>query len=69
MVRFFLLKRLFVQVLPTPVSTGGLPVHLDGQWELKKDRNSLVLSKDVIEGDKVRAEWNHVLLTKVGMKV
>ena len=40
-------------VLPTPVRTGGLPVHLEGRWELKVDRNNLVAALDATGADKV----------------
>jgi len=51
--------------LPTPIFT-GLPVHLDGRWELKTDRNNLIIDTQAQGLAKLQTYWNYLLIERVG---
>lgn len=54
--------------LPTPVRT-GLPIHVDGRFEVTRDRNALRVSRAAGKGGKdeavQRADWNTRVMSKV----
>ena len=51
--------------LPLPVRT-GLPVHVNGYFELSSNRRDIWSGSDMAGAGKLRSEWNVCLLTEVG---
>jgi len=47
--------------LPLPVST-GLPVHVNGYFELSSNRRDVWWGDDMAGDGRARAEWNHALI-------
>lgn len=47
--------------LPLPLST-GLPVHLNGFFEISENRRELWLGDDMKGAGKIRADWNLALI-------
>ena len=50
--------------LPLPIDT-GLPVHLNGFFDLDSSRHSLTTEAGLTGGAKVRARWNQLLVEHV----
>ena len=51
-------------LLPLPTET-GLPVHINGFFELSSNRRDIWYGDDLIGGGKLRSEWNVALLEDV----
>ncbi|KAH9323717.1 hypothetical protein KI387_018356, partial [Taxus chinensis] len=47
--------------LPLPVNT-GLPVHINGYFELSSNRRDIWFGNDMAGGGKLRSDWNRCLL-------
>lgn len=47
--------------LPLPVRT-GLPVHVNGYFELSSNRRDVWYGKDMQGGGRARSDWNQLLL-------
>lgn len=51
--------------LPLPIKT-GLPVHINGSFELAPDRERIWTRNERLQGEAaIKAEWNHLLLRDV----
>ena len=50
--------------LPLPVVT-GLPVHVNGYFELSSNRRDIWFGSDMAGAGKLRSQWNVCLLTEV----
>ena len=50
--------------LPLPVVT-GLPVHVNGYFELSSNRRDIWFGSDLAGAGKLRSQWNVCLLTEV----
>ncbi|GMH69495.1 hypothetical protein TrRE_jg392, partial [Triparma retinervis] len=50
--------------LPLPVET-GMPVHVNGYFELSANRRDIWMGSDMTGEGRIRSEWNELLLTDV----
>lgn len=50
--------------LPLPAKT-GLPVHVNGYFELSSNRRDIWYGQDMDKGGKLRSDWNVCLLEDV----
>lgn len=50
--------------LPLPAKT-GLPVHVNGYFELSSNRRDIWYGQDMDRGGKLRSDWNVCLLEDV----
>jgi len=50
--------------LPLPVET-GMPVHVNGYFELSANRRDIWIGSDMTGEGRIRSEWNELLLTNV----
>ncbi|CAM9585767.1 unnamed protein product, partial [Chrysoparadoxa australica] len=52
--------------LPLPVST-GLPVHINGYFELSSNRRDIWSGQDMAGDGQVRSDWNRLLISEIAM--
>jgi len=50
--------------LPLPIKS-PLPIHVNGYWEISRDRTSMLDSPDAFGADKFKSQWNRTLVSIV----